>query len=295
MTADLTQWVALSLIPNVGGRTLATLLDHFDTLDAILAANESELRAVRGIGPKLAAAILAVDVDHTAAEIAAWQADGIAILRPTPGCATYPAALAALPDAPPVLFQRGGLVTSDARAVAIVGTRHPAPADYDLASTIAFELAQLGWTIVSGLATGIDAAAHWGALRAGGRTVAVLGSGINVIYPPQNADLAALISAKNSTRCALFSEIHPESPPNSPALVARNRLISGLSHAIIVVAAGTTSGSLHAARFARAQGRLVYAVDTDLDGNRRLLADGARPLPPDFAAWDTLSNEIAEM
>lgn len=286
MTTDLTPWAALSLIPNLGGRTLAALLDHFGTLDAVLAAPESDLRAVRGIGPKLAAAILAVNLDRTAADIATWQAHGITILRPSD--AAYPAPLAALPDSPPILFVRGTLGPGDSRAVAIVGARQPSPAAYERARIIANELAQRSWTIVSGLAAGIDTAAHGGALRAGKRTLAVLGSGINAIYPTQNTDLAALIIANG----ALISEVHPDSPPNSPALVARNRMISGLSRAIIVVAAGATSGSLHAARFAHTQGRLVYAIDNELDGNRQLIADGAHPLPPDFAAWDDLSDEI---
>ncbi|MBN1564102.1 MAG: DNA-processing protein DprA [Anaerolineae bacterium] len=315
MGADhiLTQWVALSLIPNLGGRTLALLLDHFGTTDAILAADDAQLRAVRGIGPKLAAAIRAVDPDKTAAEIIQWQAEGITLLCHAPdrstintnttinttNNATYPTLLAALPDAPPVLFQRGAYQPGDTRAVAIVGTRQPSPDLYAFAGTMAYELALRGWTIVSGLANGIDAAAHWGALRAGGRTLAVLGSGLNMIYPPQHAGLAALITAqhepdKTSPRGALFAEIHPASPPNGPTLVARNRLISGLSRALIVVAAGATSGSLHAARFARVQGRTVYVVDSGLAGNQQLIAAGARPIPPDFADWDGLAAEIEQ-
>jgi DNA processing protein len=107
-----------------------------------------------------------------------------------------------------------------------------------------------------------------------------LGSGVRVIYPPQNGDLAARILAQG----AILAEQHPDSPPNSPALVARNRLISGLSQAVIVVEAGESSGSLHAARFARRQGRRVYAVESDAHGNQHLIAEGAQPLSPDSSA-----------
>jgi DNA processing protein len=301
MTADptLIQWVALSLLPNVGGRTLAMLLDHFGDLDAIFSASESDLRAVRGIGPKLSAAIRSIDLDHTAAEMAAWQSAGIEVLlqpafhtlssAPRTANGLYPAALAALPDAPPVLFGRGTLIPGDTRSVAIVGTRSPPAAARRFAASMAQAFAQRGWTIVSGLAAGIDTAAHEGALHAGGRTLAILGSGVNVVYPPQNAALAAAIRGHGG----LFAEVHPEATPTSPALVARNRIISGLSRAIIVVEASETSGSLHAARFARHQNRPVYAVANDRPGNRQLIADGARPLPPDFVAWDDLATEIA--
>jgi DNA processing protein len=259
------------------------LLDHH-TLEGVPAANDP-IRAVRGIGPNRRR-------DPGGKPGSRLPRDRCMAGRWNPlqvHNAAYPAALAALPDAPPVLFIRGALDPVDWRAVAIVGTRQPSPTAYDRARIIAGELAQRGWTIVSGLAAGIDTAAHSGALRAGGRTLAVLGSGINVIYPPQNTDLAALVK----TTGALLSEVHPDSPPNSPALVARNRMISGLSRVVIVVAAGATSGSLHAARFARVHGRLVYAVESDLDGNQQLIADGARSLPPDFADWDDLSDEIA--
>jgi DNA processing protein len=149
-------------------------------------------------------------------------------------------------------------------------------------------MAARGWTIVSGLAAGIDSAAHWGALRAGGRTLAVLGCGARAVYPPQNAGLAAQVIQQG----ALLSEVRPDAPPSSPALVARNRLISGLSRAVIVVEAGGTSGSLRTARFAHAQGRRVYAVEYAEAGNRQLIADGARPLAPDFVEWDRLSGAL---
>jgi DNA processing protein len=290
---ELVQWVALSLIPNLGSRTMANLLDHFGSLDAVLEASEPDLRAVPRIGPRLAAAIRSVDLARTQQDIAAWLADGISIVlragHPTPGSVPYPAALAGLPDAPPVLFLRGTVTPGDQRGVALVGTRRPTPESRALAATLAAALVAHGWTVISGLADGIDAAAHGGALRAGGRTLAVLGCGVRTIYPPGSGGLASRILAHG----ALLSETHPDAPPNSPALVARNRLISGLSRAVIIIEAGDTSGSLHAARFAQAQGRAVYAIDNGAPGNQQLLAGGAVPLPPDPGEWESIIAEMA--
>jgi DNA processing protein len=284
----LAQWVALSLIPRLGSQTLARLLDRFGSLGAVLAASDGDLQTVPRVGPRLAAAIQAVDLARTQQEIAAWQADGIAIGLHKDG-PPYPDALAALPDAPPVLFLRGTLRPEDTQAVAIVGTRRPAVASHKLAAALAGMLAALGWTVVSGLAEGIDTAAHEGALRSGGRTLAVLGCGVRTIYPPANGALAARIIHQG----AVLSETHPDAAPDSPALVARNRLISGLGRAIVIIEAGEASGSLHAARFARAQGRVVYAVDNGSPGNQRLITDGASPLPPESATWEPLFVHLA--
>jgi DNA processing protein len=282
----LAQWVALSLIPNLGSRRITALLDHFGSLAAILEAGDADLRAVPGIGPKLATAIRAVDLAHTASEIAGWQADGIAVLLR--GDEGYPAALKALDDAPPVLFWRGLAGPDDSRAVAIVGTRAPTEASRQLAGAIAGTLAGQGWTVISGMAAGTDAAAHSGALRAGGRTLAVLGCGVRMIYPPENMALTTHVLAHG----ALLSETHPDMPPSAPALVARNRLISGLSRAVIVIETAEDGGSMYAARFAREQGRMVYAVQNGSTGNTRLMAEGAHPLPPHADTWDWLSDDL---
>lgn len=269
----LAQWVALSLIPHLGGRTIDRLIAHFGTLDAIYAASEDALRAVRGIGPTFAVAIQALDVPRTQAAIAVWQADGIAILLRDD--ATYPDALRGVDDAPPVLFVRGALAARDQRAIAIIGTRRPSAHARQHAQRLAAALAEAGWTVVSGMAAGIDAAAHAGALDAGGRTLAVLGCGVRVAYPPEHRLLAQHIAANG----ALLSEVHPDAAPNGPALVARNRLVSGLSRAVVVIETGATGGSLHTVRFAQAQGVPVLALDTSAPGNRQLIADGAPALP----------------
>lgn len=284
----LAQWVALSLIPHLGSQTIARLLNRFGSLDAVLNASAAELKAVPGIGPKLAAAIRTADVPAMRAALAAWLADGIAVVqRDQPA---YPPALRALPDAPPVLFWRGVLEPEDARAIAIVGTRRPTLQARRAAGALGAQIAARGWTVVSGLAAGVDALAHEAALACGGRTLAVLGSGVRAVYPAGNAPLAARVLARG----ALLSETHPDASPSAPALVARNRIISGLSRAVIVVEAGPGSGSLHAARFARAQGRPVFAVRSAAPGNARLLAEGARAIGPEGNGWGELEALLNE-
>jgi DNA processing protein len=276
MTDDLISWVALSLI--LGGKTIDRLLTHFGSIDAVICASEADLQAVPRIGPKLSAAIRAIDLERTRAAVQSWLADGIDILRrDDPG---YPALLRACDDAPPILFRRG--TANPDQTIAIVGTRSPSAAGRRYAHEAAATLAARGWWIASGMALGIDTAAHRGALDAGGSTIGVLGCGIRTIYPPENTALFAQVRQAG----ALLSEVHPDSAPNSSALVARNRITSGISRAVIIVEAGATSGSLHAARFARQQGRLVYTVDTDHDGNRQLLAEGAQPLDPNAGGND---------
>ncbi len=277
--------VALCLVPGVGGVTLQTLLDRFGSVEAILSASTDDLQATPGIGPRIAAAIRAVDVAQTAAEMAAWQEEGLAVITRAQPC--YPPLLFGLRDSPPILFCRGTLTAADARAISIVGTRHPARASRHFAERLSCELAARGWTIVSGLAWGIDHAAHTGALR-GGRTIAVLGSGLRAPLPPEKSRLAAAIIQRG----ALLSEVHPDTLPNPAALVARNRLIAGMSAATIVVEAGERSGSLHAARFAAKQQRARFAVDNGRAGNTALLRDGAQPISPDAPDWDALHEQL---
>ncbi len=276
--------VALSLIPGLGGKTLARLLDHFGSLDSILCATLDDLQAVERVGPKLAAAIRGIDLARTEAQIAAWHAAGIAILQR--GAAEYPSALAVSEDAPPILFRRG--VDVGERCVAVVGTRQPTPDARQFAFMLSAALAERGWAVISGLAAGIDTAAHTGAVEGKGMTAAVLGCGVRVVYPPENAKLSARILQHG----ALLSEVSPDSPPNTSALVARNRLISGLSRAVIVVQAGPASGSMHAARFARSQDRIVYAVQNGSEGNEGLINGGARLIPAHFEDWDALLRDI---
>jgi DNA processing protein len=194
----------------------------------------------------------------------------------SPADARYPSRLAEVPDAPATLHVRGALADADALAVAIVGSRRATPYGLEVAETLAADLAARGVTIVSGLARGIDAAAHRGALRVGGRTLAVLGSGVDVIYPPENRRLAAEITERG----ALLSQFAPGTPPLPQNFPTRNQVIAALSLAVVVVEAAEKSGSLITARLAAELGREVLAVPGRITapesrGANRLIQDGA--------------------
>ncbi|NWG17508.1 MAG: DNA-protecting protein DprA [Chloroflexi bacterium] len=271
-------WVALSLIERLGGKTLHTLMRHFNhDPRAVLAAAEDDLRQVRGIGPRLAQQIHAVNLDAVERAIPVWQNAGVQIV--TWLDAAYPPRLRALDDAPPTLFVRGRWQARWARCAAIIGTRAPQPESRLRAQNLASALAERGYLIVSGLALGIDTAAHLGALAVPeGLTLAVLGCGVLNVYPSANRALAQAIVQRG----ALLSETHPQASPNAGALVARNRIITGLSDLVIVVETETDGGAMHAARFALAQGRAVYAVDIAASGNRALIEAGAGVLPAEM-------------
>lgn len=272
-------WVALSLADHVGGKKLRALLKQFDDVNAILSADTAALRRVPGVGPKTAAIIQALRPDALASKIAAWQAAGVrlcGLFDPD-----YPTQLAALDDAPPTLFILGQWPLP-MRAIAVVGTRQPSPANEQTARDLGFTLARRGYTVVSGLALGVDRSAHVGALAyPEGTTLAVLGSGVLQVYPYANIPLAKAIVARG----ALVSEVAPDARPNPASLVARNRLISGLSEGLIVVESSIDGGAMHAARRALEQGRTVYAVDNAASGNRALLDAGATPITPDVRDW----------
>jgi DNA processing protein len=190
--------------------------------------------------------------------------------------AGYPPHLAEAPDAPATLYVRGALADADALAVAIVGSRRATPYGLEVAETLAADLGARGVTIVSGLARGIDSAAHRGALRVGGRTLAVLGSGVDVVYPPENRRLAAEIAARG----ALVSQFAPGTPPRPQNFPTRNQVIAALSLAVVVVEAAERSGSLITARLAAELGREVLAVPGRITapeslGANRLIQDGA--------------------
>ncbi len=271
------QLIALSLSPNIGALTLSNLLRHFDhDLDAALSAPADELTRVRGIGEKIASEIAAINLDRLAGEMESWRAEGISILMR--GDADYPAPLSTAEDAPLALFASPVAPPETwSNAVAIVGTRRPSKEARYISLGLAMQLARAGITVVSGLALGIDTAAHTGALAADGVTIAVLGSGLLRIYPKANRGLAERIGEAG----ALISETHPCRGANAQRLVARNRIISGLSQALIVVESDLEGGAMYAARFAREQGRIVCAVDLPASGNQRLIAEGAVVLERD--------------
>jgi len=274
--SDRRDLLLLALISGIGPRIRRSLLDRFESASGIFRAAPSELRSVDGIGPKLCRSIVSardeIDVDE---EIATCQKHGIEILvESDPG---YPPIVKEIIDPPGVLFKRGELLPQDALALAIVGTRHATHYGLRQADSLAQSLGRAGLTIVSGLARGIDAAAHRGALAAGGRTIAVLGSGLLNLYPPEHAELAKDISEQG----AVISEIPPRMPPRSGAFPQRNRLISGLSLGVLVVEAAQRSGALITARHAMEQNRDVFAVPGPSDsrasqGCHQLIRDGAK-------------------
>jgi DNA processing protein len=271
-----TAFLRLSLIPGIGPLTRRRLLDRFGDPEAVLRAPPSELQLVSGVGPKLCRAICdAKNKVDAEAEIENCQRDNVDILIETDN--EYPRSLLDLPDPPGVLFIRGGLQPSDALAIAVVGSRHATHYGLQQAERLAGGLARAGYTVVSGLARGIDAAAHRGAIAAGGRTVAVLGSGVLNIYPPEHVQLADEVAAAG----AVISEAPPRAAPIGGMFPQRNRIISGLSLGVVVVEASNRSGALITARHAMEQGRDVFAVPGLVtsrmsNGCHRLIRDGAK-------------------
>ena len=273
---EITAEVLLSLVPGVGPLTRKSLVAHFGSAQAVLAAAPSDLVAVRGVGTKLSRAISTArrEID-VAAELALCRENGIELLVESSG--GYPARLKEIFDPPGVLFVRGSMLPTDGLAVAVVGSRHATHYGLAQAERLAGGLARAGYTIVSGLARGIDAAAHRAALAAGGRTIAVLGSGVLEVYPPEHLGLAAEVCQRG----AVISENPPRSPPLAGAFPQRNRIVTGLSLGVIVVEASERSGALISARHAMEQGREVFAVPGRVDsrnsrGCHRLIRDGAK-------------------
>lgn len=264
--------IALGLIANLRNSTRHALLAHFGSAEAVLKADEEALTAFKGVGTTLAARIRSVDLAAFERTLAAWQRRGVHVLPH--GSAHYPALLMELPDAPAVLFALGLLPNNTwwQQAAAVVGTREPLPRSRQLAHFFASRYAVRGYTVLSGLALGIDRAAHEGALHEGGRTVAVLGSGVLNVYPALNAQLAQRIASTG----ALLCECAPDAPVSAARLVARNRLISGLAQQLLLIESAEDGGAMHAVRFAFAQGRSVLALNLPAGGNQAAIAAGAQ-------------------
>ena len=273
---DLSAELRLALAPGVGPRTRIALLARFGSAQAALDAAPSELRRVAGVGVKICRSIVSArDEIDAEAELELCRRNGIAILTETqPG---YPRLLREIYDPPGVLFCLGEVARRDALCIAIVGTRHATRYGIRQSERLAMGLARSGLTIVSGLALGIDAAAHRGALAVGGRTIAVLASGLLNVYPPAHQELAGQVAHSG----ALLSEARPCGLPKSGAFPQRNRLITGISLGVIVVEAAERSGALISANHALEQGREVFAVPGHVDsrtsrGCHRLIRDGAK-------------------
>lgn len=275
ISPELRDLLTLHLVPGLGPRLTAALLERFGTAAAVLRATPAELREVPHVGPKVAAAVhralQEVDVDAEWAQLTRHETRLVML-----GGDGYPAALTEIPDPPHLLYVRGALTAADARAVALVGSRQFSAYGRRVAERLAAGLARAGWTVVSGLARGIDGAAHRAALDAGGRTIAVLAGGLSRIYPPEHADLAHDVTAAG----ALLSEATMTQEPLAGLFPGRNRIISGLVQGVVVIEAAAQSGTLITARHAAEQGRTVFAVPGPVDsptsaGTHKLIRDGA--------------------
>jgi DNA processing protein len=269
-------WLHLHLCDQVGSVTFFRLLKAFGSVDEVLAAGAGKLASVKGIGAKTAEKIAhsrdEVDID---AELELTRKMGIDII--TFDCESYPGVLKSIHDPPAVLYVKGTLEASDGLAVALVGSRYCNAYGQEQSARLSHLLAAAGFTIVSGLARGIDTAAHRAALAAKGRTIAVQGCGLGKIFPPENEKLADQISKQG----AVISELPIGFEPLSNMFPARNRIISGLSQGVIVVEAQKRSGALITARLAMEQGREVMAVPGRIDspnsnGCHQLIKDGAQ-------------------
>lgn len=273
---ELLAHVRLACVPGIGSRLRRMLLERFGSPQHVFAASAREIASVARIGPKLLASLS----DPTTSRVAEktldlCRAGGVSLL--VEGSDGYPGLLSRIADPPGVLFVRGRLEPCDALAVAVVGARNASPYGKRVAWQIASGLARAGYTVISGLARGIDAAAHRGALDAGGRTIAVLGTGVLNIYPPEHADLAGEVIARG----AVVSEAPPLAEAHAGAFPQRNRIVSGLTLGTLVVEATERSGALITARLAGEQGREVFAVPGQVDcrtarGCHRLIRDGAK-------------------
>jgi len=268
--------VRLACVHGVGSTTRKRLLEAFGTPQGVFAATAAQLAQVHRVGPKLAAEILETARSQVAeATIAVCRQRGVEIvLQGSPG---YPRLLGQIDDPPGVLFVRGSFEPCDALAVAVVGARHATAYGRRIAHQLAGALCRAGYTVVSGLARGIDAAAHRGAVDSGGRTLAVLGSGVLSIYPPEHGELALEVASRG----AVISEAPPLATPLAGAFPSRNRIVSGLALGTVVVEAADRSGALITARLAGEQGREVFAVPGPIDsrvsrGCHRLIRDGAK-------------------
>jgi DNA processing protein len=274
---DKRYWVGFNLVKGIGAVRLQALQDHFGDLSLAWQAPLDALQAA-GLSPKLAERVsqirASLNLDKYMSKVVA---QGIHIL--TWDDELYPRRLKEIDQPPPVLYMRGAWKAEDFWSVAVVGTRRVSAYGRQVADELAMYLANNGVTVISGLARGVDAIAHQAALKAGGRTIAVLGCGVDRIYPPENTQLAEKMIANG----AILSDYAPGTPPDASNFPPRNRIISGLSMATVVVEAGETSGALITAQFAADQGREVFAVPGNIlapqsKGTNRLIAEGAHPM-----------------
>ena len=268
--------IALNMIPKMGPVRLRKLLEVFESPERIFLARGAELSRIEGIGSEVAAAIVGweerVDLPAELGRIADFGAQVL-----TQESQEYPRLLREIHNPPIVLYVWGKLSDRDRHAIGIVGSRRTSHYGLETAKKLSYQLAYAGITVVSGLARGIDTAAHQGALAAKGRTIAVLGSGLNHLYPPENWALAEKIADSG----AVVSEFSMDTKADTQTFPIRNRIVSGWGSGLLVVEAGLNSGALITANQAVEQGRSVYAVPGQIDrptaaGSNRLIQQGAK-------------------
>lgn len=281
-------WLRLSFVGLPAGRCRAAV-EHWGgplpLLEAAREGREAALLETRGVTPTTVERLQEAAVRDLQKPLAAIEQCGIELLLEND--VRYPPALRAIPDPPPYLWMRGDILPQDEVAVAIVGTRHTTEYGRSVAHKLAEELAQRGITITSGLARGVDTAAHKGALQAGGRTFACCGCGLDIVYPSENK----LLMEQIAERGACFSEFAPTVHPESWHFPARNRIISGLSAGVIVIEAGERSGALITADFATEQGREVFAVPGNIF---KLQSRGAHSLIKQGAVLVESADDVLE-
>lgn len=271
MNVDVRALLTLAAIPGIGPRRLINLVTHFKDPRLIEEASARELARVEGIEKKTALTIVNFFRDSGAERTAPFVNDQLARVNRADGRIVtfwdkdYPANLRTIYDPPAYLFVKGTLAPADRYAIALVGTRSASPYGIQMAERFSHDLARLGVTTVSGLARGIDSSVHAATLKAGGRTLAVVGSGIDVVYPPENRLLYGRIVENG----AVLSEFPMGTKPDATNFPRRNRIISGLSLGTIVVETGIEGGAMITASLALDQNREVFAVPSHVNEKRR--------------------------
>lgn len=269
--------IALNLLPKVGPVRVRKLIEVFGSAERILQARRNEIASIDGFGDEIAS-IIAGWEDHADVQGELRRVRELGITLVTPESELYPVLLREIYDPPLVLYVWGQLRENDRHALGVVGSRRATHYGKECARKLSFQLAHAGVTIVSGLARGIDTSAHEGAIAAKGRTIAVIGSGLGNIYPPENQPLAERIADGHG---AVVSEFPVDCQPDKQSFPMRNRIISGWSFGTLVVEAPERSGALITVNQALEQGRNVYAVPGPIDrptsaGTNKLIQQGAR-------------------
>jgi len=274
--ADIRYWIALSMLSDIGPVRAKRLLSAFGTPEKVFDAGLADLLAIESIGRHSANSIKKFsswkDVENQAKLCEQKGITALSFESPA-----YPEMLREIEDAPLILYMKGNIIPQDRYAISVVGSRKLTDYGASVADNFAGNLASMGFTIISGMARGVDSLSHRAALKAGGRTIAVLGSGVDVPYPPENKALMEKIIESGS----VISEFPPGTLPDKENFPRRNRIISGLSLGVLVVEATSDSGALITARYATDQGREVFAIPGNItsansEGTNKLIQNGAR-------------------